>query len=163
VRIWVLSTKECKAELRGHDHVVECIAWANDSALNSVAEAVGIQTKKGGPTPGPFLISGSRDKTIRLWDVTGGVCLMSLVGHDNWVRGLMFHPGGGKVIISCGDDKTIRVWDYKNQRCAKTLEAHGHFVTTIGTSFFTLLSLMMFFRFSQNSTFCCYGWCRSSH
>ena len=54
------------------------------------------------------------------------------MGHDNWVRGLVFHPGGGKIFLSCSDDKTIRVWDYKNQRCSKTLEAHGHFATTIG-------------------------------
>ena len=53
-------------------------------------------------------------------------------GHDNWVRGLIFHPGGGKTIISCADDKTIRIWDYSNQRCAKTLDAHSHFVTTLG-------------------------------
>ena len=57
---------------------------------------------------------------------------LSQLGHDNWVRGLMFHPGGGKIIISCSDDKTIRVWDYKNRRCQKTLEAHSHFATSIG-------------------------------
>lgn len=53
------------------------------------------------------------------------------VGHDNWVRGVMFHPGG-KYIVSCSDDKTLRIWDYKNKRCAKTLVAHEHFVTCIG-------------------------------
>ena len=54
------------------------------------------------------------------------------IGHDNWVRGLTFHPGGGKVIVSVSDDKTIRIWDYKNQRCQKTLDAHSHFVTSLG-------------------------------
>ena len=43
IRIWVASTKECKAELRGHDHVVECINWAPDVALPHVAEACGIE------------------------------------------------------------------------------------------------------------------------
>lgn len=28
VRVWVVATKECKAELREHEHVVECISWA---------------------------------------------------------------------------------------------------------------------------------------
>ena len=60
--------------------------------------------------------------------------LLLQIGHDNWVRGLCFHPGGGKVIISCADDKTIRIWDFKNRRCQKTLEAHTHFVTTLGQS-----------------------------
>ena len=54
------------------------------------------------------------------------------VGHDNWVRGLCFHPGGGKAIVSVSDDKTLRVWDFKNKRCQKTLEAHSHFVTALG-------------------------------
>ena len=33
-------TKECKAELHGHSHVVECISWAPDSALPYVIEVV---------------------------------------------------------------------------------------------------------------------------
>ena len=35
--------------------------------------------KKGGPAPGPVLISGSRDKTIKVWDALTGACLMTLV------------------------------------------------------------------------------------
>ena len=38
--MWVASTKECKAELRGHSHVVECVSWAPDSALPYVNEVV---------------------------------------------------------------------------------------------------------------------------
>lgn len=137
------------------------------------------QNKKSGK-PGPFLLSGSRDKTIKMWDVSTGMCLMTLVrtflsafhliklsiiklwsgiflqltvmnwfsagvlssvdslsfsfskvGHDNWVRGVLFHPGG-KFIVTCADDKTLRIWDYKNKRCMKTLYAHEHFVTSLG-------------------------------
>ena len=43
--MWVASTKECKAELRGHEHVVECISWAPDVALSHVAEACGIEVQ----------------------------------------------------------------------------------------------------------------------
>ncbi|KAL3170107.1 hypothetical protein MRX96_015170 [Rhipicephalus microplus] len=32
VRVRVVGTKECKLELREHDHVVECFAWAPESA-----------------------------------------------------------------------------------------------------------------------------------
>jgi platelet-activating factor acetylhydrolase IB subunit alpha len=52
------------------------------------------------------------------------------VGHDNWVRALVFHPSG-KYLLSASDDKTIRVWDLKTGRCAKTIEAHSHFVTCL--------------------------------
>lgn len=57
--------------------------------------------------------------------------MFTLIGHDNWVRGLAFHPGG-KYLTSASDDKTLRVWDLRNKRCMKTLEAHSHFCTTIG-------------------------------
>ncbi|GLD57280.1 lissencephaly-1 homolog A-like protein [Lates japonicus] len=129
VRVWVVASKECKAELREHEHVVECISWAPESAYPTILEATGSESKKSGK-PGPFLLSGSRDKTIKMWDVSIGMCLMTLVGHDNWVRGILFHPGG-KFIVTCADDKTLRIWDYKNKRCMKTLCAHEHFVTSL--------------------------------
>lgn len=34
---------------------------------------------KKGAQLGPFLASGSRDKTIKIWDVHAGVCLFTLV------------------------------------------------------------------------------------
>uniref|UniRef100_A0A673IB16 Lissencephaly-1 homolog B-like n=1 Tax=Sinocyclocheilus rhinocerous TaxID=307959 RepID=A0A673IB16_9TELE len=129
VRVWVVANKECKAELREHEHVVECISWAPESAHPTISEATGSENKKSGK-PGPFLLSGSRDKTIKMWDISTGMCLMTLVGHDNWVRGVLFHPGG-RFVVSCADDKTLRIWDYKNKRCMKTLSAHEHFVTSL--------------------------------
>ena len=42
VRVWVVGTKECKLELREHDHVVECIAWAPESASSAINEAAGV-------------------------------------------------------------------------------------------------------------------------
>ncbi|XP_066137499.1 lissencephaly-1 homolog [Euwallacea fornicatus] len=129
VRIWSVASKECRNELRAHDHVVECIAWAPDLAANAINEAAGADNKKGAHM-GPFLASGSRDKTIRIWDVGAGIALFVLVAHDNWVRGVVFHPGG-KFLVSASDDKTLRVWDLRNKRCAKTLDAHKHFCTSV--------------------------------
>lgn len=129
LRVWVVATKDCKAELREHEHVVECLAWAPEISHPAIQEAAGTDMKKGGRS-GPFLISGSRDKTIKMWDISTSLCLFTLVGHDNWVRGLVFHPGG-HYIISASDDKTLRVWDIKNRRNHKTLTGHQHFVTSL--------------------------------
>ena len=91
VRVWVAGGKDVKMEMRDHDHVVECVAWAPEAATQAINEAAreasGGGNKNSGSYPGPFLASGSRDKTIRVWDVSSGQCLFSLQGHDNWVRG----------------------------------------------------------------------------
>ena len=49
-------------------------------------------------------------QSIRIWDASTGLCLATLLGHDNWVRGLAFHPGG-KYLLSVSDDKSLRIWD----------------------------------------------------
>ena len=71
--------------------------------------------------------------TLVSYDVISSAVLTLIyqVGHDNWIRGIVFHPGG-KAIISVSDDKTLKVWDYRNTRCAKTLEVHSHFATCMG-------------------------------
>ncbi len=140
VRVWSVATKECKAELREHDHVVECIAWAPETALAAVREAAAAHAGEVGGgsnnhsgesgVVGPFLASGSRDKSIKVWDVSTGVCLFTLLGHDNWVRGLAWHPGG-KFLLSASDDKTLRVWDVAHRRSTKRLDAHTHFCTSV--------------------------------
>jgi len=139
-------------ELRGHEHVVECVAWASESSAPSIMEAAGIQSTtrisnglndptttnsdikkqliQPARTSGPYLCSGSRDKTLKIWDVTTLQCLFTLIGHNNWVRGVVFHPGG-KYLLSVSDDKTMRVWELRSKRNHKTLEAHTHFVTSI--------------------------------
>lgn len=65
VRIWVVATRECKLELREHDHVVECVAWAPETAAAAINEAVGADNRVGAHE-GPFLVSGSRDKTLKV-------------------------------------------------------------------------------------------------
>lgn len=78
-----------------------------------------------------FLISGSRDKSIKLWNCKNGQCLATFIGHDNWVRGLSFHHSG-KFLYSCSDDKTFRIWDLNTAKCLKKIhDAHTHFVTSI--------------------------------
>lgn len=59
-----------------------------------------------------YLASGSRDRTVKLWDPLKGVCLHTFAAHENWVRAVLFHPSH-KYIISASDDKTVRVLDIK--------------------------------------------------
>uniref|UniRef100_K3WAC5 Lissencephaly-1 homolog n=1 Tax=Globisporangium ultimum (strain ATCC 200006 / CBS 805.95 / DAOM BR144) TaxID=431595 RepID=K3WAC5_GLOUD len=78
-----------------------------------------------------FLLSGSRDRTVRLWEAFSGTLLMNFASHENWVRCVRFHPCG-KYAISAAEDKTIRVYDLETGRCVRTLdEAHSHFLTSV--------------------------------
>lgn len=131
IRVWVIATKDCKLELTDHDHVVETICWCPSKNVPAINQSIKADTTTTAPTKVyQYLASGSRDKSIKIWDVNAGVCLMSLTGHDNWVRGVVFHPGG-KFLMSCSDDKTVCTWDLVNQRRAKTLLAHDHFATAL--------------------------------
>lgn len=97
--------------------------------------------KKGSSDKSELVLSGSRDKAIRLWHCVSGSCLFTFEGHDNWVRGVAFHHSS-KFFYSCSDDKTIRIWDLTSGKCVKKIEAHNHFVSAIDSSpkYLTLLS-----------------------
>jgi len=129
-RIWDPLTGESKMELRGHGHVVEIAVFAPPVAHTSIRELAGIPNTDRSGRPGSYVATGSRDKTIKLWDAQSGQMLRNLAGHDNWVRALVFHPSG-KFLLSAADDYTIRVWELSTGRCMKVVQAHGHFVTTL--------------------------------
>ena len=128
-RMWDASTGEVKGTFLGHEHVIECCALAIPAAYPHLASLAGLRKPPPSSSSGEFLATGSRDKTIKIWD-TRGTLIKTLVGHDNWVRALIWHPGG-KYLLSASDDKTIRCWDLSQEcKCVKTIdEAHDHFVS----------------------------------
>ncbi|KAG0615652.1 hypothetical protein M758_5G058100 [Ceratodon purpureus] len=65
---------------------------------------------------GRCLLTGSDDKTIKVWLVQGQKFLATLTGHINWVRSAEFHPDGG-TIVSGSDDRTVRLWDFERHEC----------------------------------------------
>ncbi len=57
---------------------------------------------------------------------------MTLLGHDNWVQALVFHPGG-RYLFSVSDDKSLRCWDFSQDgKCVKVLrDTHDRFATCL--------------------------------
>jgi platelet-activating factor acetylhydrolase IB subunit alpha len=128
-RLWDAASAEHKATFMGHEHVIECGIFAPPAAYPYLAQIAGLKKPPPATSSSEFVATGSRDKTIRLWDARGTL-LKTLTGHDNWVRALVFHPGG-KYLLSASDDKSIRCWDLtQDGRCVKTVtDAHSHFIS----------------------------------
>ncbi|KAH8959233.1 hypothetical protein BDL97_06G068700 [Sphagnum fallax] len=73
---------------------------------------------------GQFLLTGSDDKTIKIWLVHKQKFLITLTGHLNWLRSAEFSPDD-RHICSGGDDRTIRLWDVERHECLQHLEGMG--------------------------------------
>ena len=130
-RLWDASSGEHKATFLGHEHTIECCAFAPPASYGHLATLSGLKKPPAASSSAEYIATGSRDKSIRIWDARGTL-IKTFTGHDNWVRGLVFHPGG-KYLISVSDDKTLRCWDLSQEgRLVKTLDdAHGHFVSCV--------------------------------
>ncbi|CCA76706.1 related to WD-repeat protein-Acaryochloris marina [Serendipita indica DSM 11827] len=60
---------------------------------------------------GSRIVSGSSDKTLRLWDVATGEPLGEpLQGHESEIWAVAFSPDGSQI-VSGSRDKTLRLWD----------------------------------------------------
>jgi hypothetical protein len=59
---------------------------------------------------GSRVVSGSVDKTVRIWNVTTGEAEAELKGHTDWVRSVAFSQDGSHV-VSGSRDETVRIWN----------------------------------------------------
>jgi WD40 repeat protein len=60
---------------------------------------------------GKHIVSGSNDKTVRIWDAeTGAAVCDPLLGHSGRVDSVAYSPDG-KHIVSGSGDKTVRIWN----------------------------------------------------
>jgi platelet-activating factor acetylhydrolase IB subunit alpha len=133
-RLWdisVVQNPENKLTIAGHEHFIECCAIAPPTSYRYLAPPAKMKQPSPTTDTAVFMATGSRDKTIKVWD-SQGACLMTLIGHDNWVRAIVFHPGG-KYLLSVSDDKTLRCWDLSQDgKCVKSLrDAYERFVTCL--------------------------------
>jgi len=69
------------------------------------------------------LVSGSNDKTIRIWDASTGTLLRVLTGHTDFVTYLAVLQDGN-TIASASWDTTIRIWNADFSTSIRTLTGH---------------------------------------
>src|SRR5260370_32393650 len=70
---------------------------------------------------GSLVVSGSHDKTVKVWDAGTGKDLLTLQGHTDWVSSVAV-SGDGRRIVSGSHDKTVKVWDTRTGRDLLTLK-----------------------------------------
>jgi guanine nucleotide-binding protein subunit beta-2-like 1 protein len=106
--MWNLTRDEDKygvaqKRLTGHSHFVQDVAISSD---------------------GQFVLSGSWDGTLRLWDLNTGTTTRRFIGHTKDVLSVAF-SADNRQIVSGSRDKTIRLWNTLGQ-CKYVIEDDGH-------------------------------------
>ncbi|VDO29946.1 unnamed protein product [Onchocerca flexuosa] len=74
-------------------------------------------------TNGNMVISGSKDRTAKVWDLEKGVEKCTFGHHPNNVSCVRFIPSSQLVLTL--SMAFVRVWDLRNEECIRTLHSSG--------------------------------------
>ncbi|KAM0676088.1 E3 ubiquitin-protein ligase traf7 [Gurleya vavrai] len=83
-----------------------------------------------------YLVTGSTDKTIRIWSLENYICMHVLKGHKSTIRCLIIEDD---YIISGSRDSEIRIWNFDGE-CLFVLKGHNESVRCIDTHNSQLIS-----------------------
>src|SRR5207249_3985718 len=103
LRVWDAESGRELVCLRGHQAV------SGEQALYRNVYEDGVKSVGFSPN-GRLIVSGSYDRTVRLWDWASASELACLTGHENGVTAVAFSPDG-RHIVSASQDETIRLWE----------------------------------------------------
>ncbi|GMI01827.1 hypothetical protein TrST_g10429 [Triparma strigata] len=77
-----------------------------------------------------YVVSGSADFTIKLWDTKTTKCIRTFEGHAKAVRDIDIIPGfnfadENRLILSASSDKTLRMWDARSDGAKRVFKGHS--------------------------------------
>jgi WD40 repeat protein len=110
---YVLSTLEARGPLshQGHTNTIYCLQLYTYPNGNQV------------------LFTGSRDKTVRQWDLTTGQVENVISGlHDSSILSICVRDG---YLASAGSDRRVVVWDLEKNRLVKVISDHDDSVLCV--------------------------------
>ena len=79
---------------------------------------------------GKTIASGSKDKTIKIWDVSIGTLKRTLKGHQESVNSIRISPDN-RTIATGSEDKTIKIWEIDTGMLKRTLKGHNSNINSI--------------------------------
>jgi WD40 repeat protein len=81
---------------------------------------------------GTRIVSGSFDKSVRVWDASTGAEMTRLNGHTSFVNSVAFSSDGTRI-VSGSEDESVRVWDASTG--AEMTRLNGHTSGVISVAF----------------------------
>lgn len=87
-----------------------------------------------------WFVTGSADRTIKIWDLASGTLKLTLTGHIEQVTGLAVSPRH-PYMFSCGLDKQVKCWDLEYNKVIR--HYHGHLSGVYSLALHPTLDLLM--------------------
>lgn len=79
---------------------------------------------------GKYLLSGSIDTKVKLWNVSAGKLMRTFSGHEGRIESLALSPNG-KILATGSYDEKAKLWDVETGKLLWTSPSHKRFVWKI--------------------------------
>jgi len=82
---------------------------------------------------GRYILSASRDKTVKVWELETGLEIRTFSGHEGYVDSVTVTPDS-HLALSGAYDRTVKVWEINSGRLIQTFSGHQDIVGDIAVT-----------------------------